>query len=268
MLRFDEYRLDPDNLRIFRGDVRLEAPAQVVDVLAYLIGNHERIVSRDELLDRFWPRGGVGADAALNTCIRRIRLLLEDSADTPRYLQTRPRQGYRFLASADVELPAQSRLRRVPVLAGALLVLLASGGIAAASLAQPTRHSVAIEPASSLCEYVLFPRFNAGLRESLLAETARQLPPNFELVEAGRDADFRVRTSVRQTPRATSVTLTLVSARDGTVLWSEEFAEATSMEDYVPVQRALAARVAQSASTALAGRAEAERGWIRLPGAT
>lgn len=268
MLQFGEYRLDPHNLQIFRGDVRLEASAQVVEVLAFLIGNRERIVGREELLDRFWPRAGVGADAALNTCIRRIRLLLEDSADAPRYVQTRPRQGYRFLAFVDTDGPAQPRSLRVPVLAGALLAVLASGGIAAASLGQPTRLSVAIEPASNLCEYVLFPRFNAGLRESLTAETARRLPPNFELVEAGRDADFRMRTSVRQTPRATSVTLTLVNARDGTVLWSEEFAEATSMDDYVPIQRALAARMARSASTVLAARTETARGWVRLPLAT
>jgi TolB-like protein len=109
---------------------------------------------------------------------------------------------------------------------------------------------------------VLFPRFNAGLRESLTAETARRLPPNFDLVDASRDADFRMRTSVRQTPRATFVTLTLVKASDGTVLWSEEFAQATNMDDYVPIQRALAARIARSASTALVARTETARGWM------
>jgi DNA-binding winged helix-turn-helix (wHTH) protein len=265
MLRFGEYRLDLDNLQILRGNARLEASAQIVEVLAFLIENRERIVSREELLDRFWPRAGIGADAALNTCIRRIRLLLDDSADAPRFLQTRPRQGYRFLAPVDTDVLVQPRSLRVPVLAGALLAVLASGGIAAVSLAEPTRLSVAIEPASNLCEYVLFPRFNAGLRESLTAETARRLPPNFDLVDASRDADFRMRTSVRQTPRATSVTLTLVKASDGTVLWSEEFAQATSMEDYVPIQRALAARIARSASTALAMRTETARDWMRWP---
>lgn len=106
MLCFDDVRLDTTTLQAFRNDVPLDAPPQVVEVLAYLIEHRDRIVPRQELLERFWPRAGTGGDAALNTCIRRIRTLLEDDAEAPRYIQTRPRAGYRFIATLAGEVDA------------------------------------------------------------------------------------------------------------------------------------------------------------------
>lgn len=256
MFRFGRYRVDPDGLRIFRDDARLDAPQQTVEVLAYLIVHRDRIVSREELIDRFWPRAGTGADAAVNTCIRRIRLVLEDSADAPRYVQTRPRSGYRFVGILEIgRSPPRARRLAVAALAATLVAIPAAGwGLAQMGLGQPQRHSIAIESVRNLCEYTLFPRFNAGLRESLTAETAHRLPAGFELIDPARETDFRLRTSVRQTVRATSVTLTLVRAGDGAVIWSGEFTEPTDTDDYVPLQRALAQRMARSAGEALAAR--------------
>ncbi|WP_337054574.1 winged helix-turn-helix domain-containing protein [Pseudoxanthomonas sp. USHLN014] len=256
-LRFDHFRLDPAALQIFREDVQLDAPPQVVEVLCHLIQNADRVVPRQELLDRFWPRAGTGGDAALNTCIRRIRTLLEDDADAPRYIQTRPRAGYRFVGAlidgVQPPPPARRRLFR-PVLAVGLTAALAVGGAAwawASGLLSRPEQRIAIEPAQGLCEYVLFPHFNAGLRESLLAQVSHSLPAGYSVVSDSQHAELHARVSVRQTAQQTVVVLTLLDEGAGRLLWSGEFSEATDMENYVPLQRSLAKRMAAGLTQAL-----------------
>lgn len=255
MFRFADFRLDPAALKIFQGDEALDAPPQAVEVLAYLIEHGERTVGRQELLDRFWPRAGTGGDAALNTCIRRIRTLLADNADTPRYIQTRPRSGYRFIGvlipvEAAPARPAHKN-RRLAIMGG-LLAPLAIGGLVWARGAMfPSRHRILIEPVRGLCEYVLFPRFNAGLRESFVAELSRSLPPNYSVAVHGDRADLRARISVRQTPALTTVVVTLAEVGSGRVLWSGQFAAPTDMEDYVPLQGTLARNMALDLTSAI-----------------
>lgn len=252
MFVFDAFRLDPAALHIFRGERRLEASPQVVEVLAYLVTHRGRTVTRQELLDRFWPRAGTGGDAALNTCIRRIRGLLEDDSDTPRYIQTRPRAGYRFIGSLAADaVTAPGRRRRFALAGGALAALALGGAVWAQDIMFPPHHRLAVEPAQGLCEYVLFPQFNAGLRESFLAEISRRAPPRYDVVAAGAEADLRARMSVRQTPQRTVVTVTLVREADGRLLWTGEYVAATDTEDYVPLQRNLADRMARGLEQAL-----------------
>ncbi|AHE55404.1 winged helix-turn-helix domain-containing protein [Sphingomonas sanxanigenens] len=255
MLHFAEFRLDPAALQIFRDDVPLDAAPQVVEVLAYLINSRDRIVGRQELLDRFWPRAGTGGDAALNTCIRRIRTLLGDDADAPRFIQTRPRSGYRFIATfADTATAPPARRRKAGRLAaiGGVLTTMAIGGAVWAHGAMfPTRHHVAIEPVEGLCEYVLFPKFNAGLRESFVAEVSHKLPAGYSVVSGEGRADLRARVSVRQTPRQTTVVVTLVEDVSDRIIWSGQFAAPTDTQDYVPLQRALATRMAGGMAQAI-----------------
>ena len=263
MLRFDDVRLDPTALQAFRNDVPLDAPPQVVEVLIHLIEHRDRIVPRQELLERFWPRAGTGGDAALNTCIRRIRTLLEDDAEAPRYIQTRPRAGYRFIATLADEDEAAGSLppptartpTRWPLAGGLLALALAVGGTLWARAAlSPPPHRIAIEPVQGLCEYVLFPQFNAGLRESLTARISHRLPAGYSVATDSREADLHARVSVRQTPRQTVVVLTLIDKRDGRLLWSGEFTGDTDMDDYVPLQRSLAERMAAGLTEALENR--------------
>lgn len=256
MFVFDAFRLDPAALHIFRDGGRLDAPPQAVEVLAYLVTHADRTVTRQELLDRFWPRAGTGGDAALNTCIRRIRTLLEDDSETPRFIQTRPRAGYRFIGNlvteARGEMPRPCHRR---VLVGGALIALAIGGAVwlQGALFRPHQR-LAIGPAHGLCEYTLFPKFNAGLRESFLAEVSRRVPENYDVVTAGAKADLRAKTSVRQTPQRTVVTVTLVREEDGRLLWTGEYTDATNSNDYVPLQRSLAGRMARGLEEALRTR--------------
>ncbi len=259
MLRFDDFRLDPAALQAFRNDIPLESSPQVVEVLAYLIDHRDRIVTRQELLERFWPRAGTGGDTALNTCIRRVRNLLEDDADTPRYIQTRPRAGYRFIGTLhdDVAMdmppsPPSVRARTWPLTGSVLAATLGIGGafMALAALT-PTPQRIAVEPVQGLCEYVLFPKFNAGLRESFVAQISHRLPAGYTVSTDDGQADLHARVSIRQTPQQTVVVLTLVDKQDGHLVWSGEFTDDTDMDNYVPLQRSLAERMATGLTGAL-----------------
>ncbi|MBQ1499903.1 MAG: winged helix-turn-helix domain-containing protein [Sphingomonas sp.] len=259
MLRFDEFRLDPAALQLFRGDGRLDAPPQAVEVLAYLIDNRGRTVGRQELLDRFWPRAGTGGDASLNTCIRRIRALLGDEADAPRHIQTRPRSGYRFIGTvhAAPAAGAPRRSRRLAMAGGLLATLAVSGAVWAQGAVFRPQHRIAIERVQGLCEYILFPKFDAGLRESFMAEVSNTLPKGYSIAApgSGDGADLLARISVRQTPRQTVVVVNLVDRGGGRLLWSGQFVGATDTNDYLPLQRALAQHMARGLRKALAERA-------------
>ncbi len=76
MIRFADFDLDPAALRICRDGWCSTHSPQTVEVLAFLIENRERTVAGPNCSIGFWPRAGTGGDAALNTCIRRIRSLL------------------------------------------------------------------------------------------------------------------------------------------------------------------------------------------------
>jgi DNA-binding winged helix-turn-helix (wHTH) protein len=256
MIRFSDFDLDPAALRICRDGTALDASPQTVEVLIFLIENRERTVGRSELLDRFWPRSGTGGDAALNTCIRRVRSMLGDDADTPRFIQTRPRAGYRFIGTIDADDPETGPTKlapgiRRPITVGALSVLAIGGAVWAQGAIFPTQHRIAIEPVKGLCEYVLFPHFNAGLRESFIAEASHRLPANYSVAANGQQADLHARVSVRQTHQRTTVVVTLAEEGSDRVLWSGQFAAPTDMQDYVPLQSQLARSMATDLARAV-----------------
>jgi len=72
-----------------------DQPLQILDELTRQPGE---VVTRETLIARLWPKGVVEFDTGLNTAVRKLRSALGDDADTPRYIETLPRKGYRFVA--------------------------------------------------------------------------------------------------------------------------------------------------------------------------
>lgn len=77
-----------------------DQPLQILDELTLRRGE---VVTREQLIARLWPTGVVEFDASLNSAIRKLRSALGDDPDSPRYIETLPRKGYRFIASLDAE---------------------------------------------------------------------------------------------------------------------------------------------------------------------
>lgn len=103
-IRFDGWVLDPESGDLERAGVRTRLQEQPVLLLKELIAQPGEVVTREQLMGVLWPKGVVDFDTGLNTAVRKLRNALGDAADTPRYIETLPRRGYRFIAALDPEL--------------------------------------------------------------------------------------------------------------------------------------------------------------------
>jgi class 3 adenylate cyclase/DNA-binding winged helix-turn-helix (wHTH) protein/tetratricopeptide (TPR) repeat protein len=94
---FDRFRLDPDHACLWCAEQALALTPKAFDVLHYLVTHPDRLVTKDELLDAVWPQTAV-SDGVVRMAIGALRKALGDTAQTPRFIATVPRRGYRFLA--------------------------------------------------------------------------------------------------------------------------------------------------------------------------
>lgn len=125
--------LDPDDRRLSRDGARVDLNARYLDALTLLVSEDGRLVTKDRFLDEVW-RGIPVTDEALTQCIRTLRRQLGDDASRPRFIETVPKHGYRFVAavnSSDAPLTVASvkrpSIREAVLLGGAGTV---GGGIA------------------------------------------------------------------------------------------------------------------------------------------
>lgn len=130
--RFAGFELDVGNGELSGpGGLRRRLEPQPAQVLAILVARAGEVVTREDLQREVWPQTHVDFDQGINYCIRRIRSALDDAADAPRFIETLPRRGYRFVAPVDerttsAEPGRGSNLRRRLLPAGVGLSLVAA----------------------------------------------------------------------------------------------------------------------------------------------
>jgi DNA-binding winged helix-turn-helix (wHTH) protein/Tol biopolymer transport system component len=99
VFRFGPFELQEHEGELRKNGARVRLQDQPLRVLAELVANAGRVVTREELQQKLWPADTfVDFDVGLNTAIRKLRQALGDDADEPRYIETLARRGYRFLA--------------------------------------------------------------------------------------------------------------------------------------------------------------------------
>ena len=99
ILRFGPFEVDPRAAELRKRGVRIKLQEQPFQVLKILLGRPGEIVSREEIKSQIWPSDTfVEFDNGLNTAINKVREALGDSADNPRFVETVPKHGYRFVA--------------------------------------------------------------------------------------------------------------------------------------------------------------------------
>lgn len=99
VLRFGLFELDLRSGQLTKSGIPVRLQAQPCQVLGALLKQPGQVVTREELRQLIWPDGTfVDFEVGLNAAIRRLRHALGDSADNPRFVETVPRQGYRFIA--------------------------------------------------------------------------------------------------------------------------------------------------------------------------
>src|SRR5215469_9314486 len=110
---FAPFRLDVANQALWRGETRVPIMPKPFAVLRYLVEHAGRLVSQEELLAAIWPDTHVQPDI-LRRYILEVRRALGDEAETPSFIETLPKRGYRFIAPTSQSLPATDTHVREP----------------------------------------------------------------------------------------------------------------------------------------------------------
>lgn len=108
IVRFGSFEADLQESKLTKAGIRIRLQEQPFQILALLLERPGQLVTREEIRQNLWSDDTfVEFDDALNTAVRKLRTALNDSADNPRFLETVPRRGYRFIAP--VSLPPEPK---------------------------------------------------------------------------------------------------------------------------------------------------------------
>ena len=293
-VRFGTFEFDFSTCELRSNGRRVPLQSQPAHVLALLLSNAGQIVTREELRAAIWNDDTfVEFDTALNVAVNKIRQSLRDSASAPRFVETIPKRGYRFLAdvhpvvSADTpvapsELPVTASSiptarRHFPSLRFALVGLIVS--VTAAAVWSGTRHSesparirsVAVLPFRPLIQEASDEVLEVGLAEAVIIRLGhiKQLRvPSIHAVQrytrqhpdprvAGRDLGVEavLEGSLLRVNGNVRLSARLIEVATGTTLWAQQWDR--PWEDIFTVQDALASEVSRALAVHLANQGEA-----------
>ena len=205
VLRFDPFELNLHAGELRKRGVKLRLQGQPIQVLALLLESAGHLVTREEIRSRLWSADTfVDFDHSLHNAIARIREVLGDSAEAPRYIETLPRRGYRFIApveevqaapvispngrknghgaARDESRPVELRPTLIPrtglMVAAVFFCAVALAAVAAwqhahATAASPAIRSIAVLPLQNLSGDPTQEYFADGLTEELITEISR-----------------------------------------------------------------------------------------------
>jgi TolB-like protein/DNA-binding winged helix-turn-helix (wHTH) protein/Tfp pilus assembly protein PilF len=275
ILHFGPYELDLTSREVRKDGAVVRLRHQPFTVLALLASQPGRVFSREEIQRAVWgEETHVDYEQGINYCIKEIRAAIGDSAESPSYVETLARRGYRFIAPVRTvgveERPA--RVRGRSRLVAGLAVLATAGVLAAAAAARflpareaktppsPERLTIAVLPFENLSGDRGQDYFSEGLTEETIAQLGRLQPGRLSVISrtvardyAGRGhsvdtlgqelgVDFVLEGSVRQSAGRVTVVARLIRAGDKRQVWTETFE--AELRDIVDVQNRVALAVA------------------------
>jgi len=257
-LQFGVFAANPVTGELTKRGIRVKLPDQSFQMLYYLLERPGEIVTREEVRAKLWPDTTVDFDTALNTAIRKIRRALADSADTPRYIETIPKRGYRFLAAVEevaeqgppeaafAPRPAPFWRRYKLWLVGGLGILLLGGAVAAFRILRPRSGAASV----SVPSIAVLPFVNAtqdssldfltdGIAESVIQDlvelgSLRVMAPGTTLNYKGRTVDPRtvgrelkvaavLEGRVEKRGDVLNIQADMVNTGDGSELWAARY---------------------------------------------
>jgi len=283
ILRFGVFEVDLRAGELRERGRRVKLQDKPFQTLALLLKRHGEIVTREELQEGLWPSDTfVEFDANLNAAIRRVREALGDSAERPRYVETLPKRGYRFLmpvekgsgadtrASELVSDAAQPRwnihLAWSAIAVVALVLAVASVALWFREHPQATqtqnRLMLAVLPFQNLSGRPDEEFVSDGMTEEMTTQLGRLDPEHLGVIartsvmryknstedvrKIGQElrVDFVLESSVRRDADQLYVTAQLIRVNDQTHLWAETYVR--PMGEIFAIQRDVARRIAQS----------------------
>jgi TolB-like protein len=222
---FEDYTLDTDRRELRRGRGLVPTEPQVFDVLAYLIANRDRVVSKDDLLTAIWD-GRIVSESALTTRINAVRCAVGDSGEEQRLIKTVPHKGIRFVGSVR---EGQDHTRAVAPESAAERV----------AFALPDRPSIAVLPFTNMSGDPAQDYFADGMAEEIIAALSRckwlfVIARNSSFTYRGKCVDVRqigrdlgvryvLEGSVRRAGNRLRFIAQLIETTSGAHIWADRF---------------------------------------------
>ena len=264
---FEDYALDTDQRELRRGNAPVAVAPKVFDLLAYVIENRERVVSRDDLIAHVWG-GRIVSEAALARCINGARSAIGDSGETQRLIKTFQRKGLRFVGTLrDEQAPPGNAAN-------------AATGTEkpAPTLALPDRPSIAVLPLDNLSGDKGQDYFSDGISEDILTELSRFselfiIARNSSFQYKGKAVDVRqvgrelgvryvLQGSIRGIGDRVRISVQLADAVTGAQRWAERYER--QLDDVFAVQDEVACTIV-AILAAHVNKAEIERTRSKAP---
>jgi TolB-like protein/Tfp pilus assembly protein PilF len=250
---FEDFSLDTERRELRRDAKLVPVEPQVFDLLAYLISNRQRVVSKDDLIAAIWG-GRIISDSAISSKVTAVRQAVGDSGDIQRLIRTVTRKGFRFVG--DVNERAKSEAAILELEAPRL----------------PDKPSIAVLPFTNMSGDPEQEYFADGMVEEIITGLSRfrwlfVIARNSSFTYKGRAVDVRqvgrelgvrylLEGSVRKSATRIRIAGQLIDASSGTHLWADRFEGAS--EDIFALQDQVTARVVGAIAPRLE-QAEIER---------
>ncbi|MGF6426520.1 winged helix-turn-helix domain-containing protein [Bradyrhizobium elkanii] len=254
---FEDFSFDTDRRELRRGTDIIAIAPQVFDLLDYLIGNRERVVSKDDLIGAIW-QGRIVSDVALTTRLNAARKAIGDPGDEQRLIRTLPRKGVRFIGTVH----ETAGLARPTV----------TSGPPEPGLAVPDKPSLVVLPFTNLSPDPEQDYFVDGVTESLTTDLSRMVGifvigrntaftykgKHVDLKQIGRELGVRyvLDGSVQRGGSRMRINVQLIDAETANHLWAERFDK--PIADLFDMQDEIGSRLASQLGTELV-TAEARR---------
>jgi len=244
--RFGPFEVDIHSGELRKRGFRLPLQDQPLRILAALLEHPGQIVAREELCRRLWPQGTfVDFEHSLNAAVRRLRLTLGDDAVTPRFIETVPRRGYRFIAwGLGIANPPASTL--VPSAISRLAVLpFVSYGPHHDAFSEGLTADTVTQLARSCPSHVGVIGRMSG---------ARALAPDQSAAEVGRllGADYLLEGCVRREGQLVRIIAQLIDSQMETHLWAATYDRVNENgAESLSLQAEVAGQIASAVSSAL-----------------
>lgn len=252
LLRFESFELDVRSRELRNGKNRIRLQEQPFEILRLMLERPGDVVTREELAQRLWPKGTfVDFEHSLNAAVKRLRAALGDDADNPRFVETLPRRGYRFIAT----------------LGGDPSTLPGATPVAMPPITPDFKARLAVMPFANLSGDPAQEYFSDGLTEEMILQLGRlgrgrigvlsRTSSNAfkgttqrarEIGELLR-ADYLLEGSVRRESDRVRITAQLVETSSEAHLWTDVYER--NLTDQLSVQAEVAARIAQSLAVEL-----------------
>ncbi|HYL86634.1 MAG TPA: tetratricopeptide repeat protein [Candidatus Angelobacter sp.] len=282
VLKFGVFEVDLEGGELRKSGVRQKLTGQPFEVLRLLLERPQQVVTREELQKHLWPKDTfVDYDLAVKKAINRIREVLGDDAESPRFIETIPRRGYRFIAPISANgrdavqlLPAEGRRPRLRlkfillwgISIGLVLLALPAGGYFAwrhfHPRAQPPAGKImlAVLPFQNLTGDPSQEYFSDGFTEEMITALGGLQPERLGVIartsamkykhtdkavdQIGRElgVQYVLEGSVRRDAGRTRISAQLIQVKDQSHLWAENYQR--DLRDVFRVQNEVAEAIA------------------------